>query len=25
MTAVSEPTDYDTIAERYVEKIDDRP
>jgi len=24
MTAVSEPTDYDTIAERYVEKIDDR-
>jgi SAM-dependent methyltransferase len=25
MTAVPEPTDYDTIAERYSEKIDQRP
>ena len=25
MTAVPEPTDYDTIAERYSEKIDERP
>jgi hypothetical protein len=25
MTPVPEPTDYDTIPERYAEKIDERP